>query len=53
MIDARIRLSALALCLVVSLASTAVAGEVRVAIWEGLPAPWDWNAPSGRPADDV
>ncbi|MEJ7640137.1 MAG: hypothetical protein WKF75_19770 [Singulisphaera sp.] len=51
MIAARFRLPALALCLVVTLASTAGAGEVRVTIWEGLPSPWDWNAPSGQPDD--
>ena len=51
MIDARIRLPALALCVLVSLASTAVAGEVRVTIWEGLPSAWDWNAPGGQPDD--
>src|SRR4051794_22239793 len=51
MIDARIRLPALALCVFVSLAGTTGAGDVRVTIWEGLPSPWDWNAPSGPPDD--
>src|SRR4051794_10673251 len=51
MIDARIRLPALALCVFVSLAGTTGAGNVRVTIWEGLPSPWDWNAPSGPPHD--
>ncbi len=51
MIDARIRLSALALGLVFILTGPSAAGEVRVSIWEGLSPTWDWNAPSGRPDD--
>ena len=51
MLDARIRLPALALCVLVSLASRAGAGEVRVTMWEGLPSAWDWNAPNGQPDD--
>jgi hypothetical protein len=49
------RLTALVVTALIAFASpgrTEDPGPVRVAIWEKLPEPWDWQAPAGASADE-